>query len=179
MKKRILYHSMICLLAVSCTVQEMDNQPLPTVPEDVFFASLESQSAPDTKVYVNEDRELRWNAEDQLSIFDKNTLNRPYQFSGETGDISGYFTSVSEPDGEGTDLDLIYAVYPYQESTTISDAGVLTLTLPSEQAYMENTFGPGVNAMVSATKDNILKFKNLCGYLVLKFKGEGVSVSSM
>ena len=179
MKKRILYHSMICLLAVSCTVQEMDNQPLPTVPEDVFFASLESQSAPDTKVYVNEDIELRWNAEDQLSIFDKNTLNRPYQFSGETGDISGYFTSVSEPDGEGTDLDLIYAVYPYQESTTISDAGVLTLTLPSEQAYMENTFGPGVNAMVSATKDNILKFKNLCGYLVLKFKGEGVSVSSL
>ena len=76
MKKRILYHSMICLLAVSCTVQEMDNQPLPTVPEDVFFASLESQSAPDTKVYVNEDIELRWNAEDQLSIFDKNTLNR-------------------------------------------------------------------------------------------------------
>ena len=179
MKKRFLYHSMICLLAVSCTVQEIDTQPIPTVPEDVFYACLESQSAPDTKVYVNEDIELRWDAEDQLSIFDKNTLNHPYQFSGETGDISGYFTSVSEPDGEGTDLDLVYAVYPYRETTTISDAGVLTLTLPSEQAFKENTFGPGVNAMVSATKDNILKFKNLCGYLVLKFQGEGVSVSSI
>lgn len=187
MKKRNLYiYSLIGLLAVSCTVQEPDTPVSPIieepVEEDVFYASLESDSAPETKVYVDgsgTNIKLHWDADDQLSIFNRNTLNHPYQFAGETGDVSGYFTSVSDPDGTGNDLDLIYAVYPYQESMTISDEGVLTLTLPAEQAYLDGTFDPHAQMMVSATDGNILKFKNVGGYLVLKFYGSGISVKSI
>ena len=183
MKKRYFLHSLICLLAVSCTFQELDVQvPSPmkeTAEDDVFYASLESYSTPDTKVYVDEDIQMHWNADDQLSIFDFNTLNQPYHFSGETGAVSGCFTRVSDPVEMENDLDVIYAVYPYRESTSISDEGVLTLTLPAVQTYQENSFGPGANTMVSMTDGHFLKFKNLCGYLVLKFYGAGVSVSSI
>ena len=187
MKNRnIFIHSLIGLLAVSCTVQEPDIQVSPIieepVEEDVFYASLESDSTPETKVYVDgsaTNLKMHWDAEDQLSIFNKNTLNHQYQFAGETGDIAGYFTSVSDPAGTGNDLDFIYAVYPYQESMTISDEGVLNLTIPAEQAYLDGTFDPGANVMVSTTDGNILKFKNVGGYLVLKFYGSGVSVKSI
>ena len=187
MKNRnIFIYSLIGLLAVSCTVQEPDIQLSPIieepVEEDVFYASLESDSMPETKVYVDgsaTNLKMHWDAEDQLSIFNKNTLNHQYQFAGETGDIAGYFTSVSDPAGTGNDLDLIYAVYPYQESMTISDEGVLNLTIPAEQAYLDGTFDPDANVMVSTTDGNILKFKNVGGYLVLKFYGSGVSVKSI
>lgn len=177
MKNRYILHSLICLLAVSCTVQEIDTQTPPPSENcsenDVFYANLESYSAPDTKVSVGEDIKLFWDAEDRISIFNKNTHNQPYQFSGETGDKAGIFTRVSDLIEAENDLGSIYAVYPYQESTTINDAGIITLTLPSEQTYKEGSFGPGANTMISTTADNYLAFKNLGGYLVLKFYGSG------
>ena len=183
MNQRFILPSLICLLAVSCTVQELEIQtpsPIKEVAEDdVFFASLESYSTSDTKVYIDENIQMHWDAEDKLSIFNLNTLNQPYQFSGETGDVSGYFTRVSEPVETEDNLDYICAVYPYRESTTISDSGVLTLTLPAEQTYKAGSFGLEANTMVSTTDGHFLKFKNVGGYLALKFYGSDVSVSSI
>ena len=174
MKKKYILHSLICLLAVSCTVQESEIQTSPLTQNrtdnDVFYADLESS---DTKVSVDESIKLSWDADDRISIFNRNTRNQSYQFSGETGDKAGTFTRVSDPVEAENNLGAVYAVYPYQESTSIRDAGVITLTLPSEQTYREGSFGPGANMMVSTTDDNLLTFKNLCGYLVLKFSGSG------
>ena len=183
MKKRTVLYSLICLLTVSCTFRELDVQVPSTMKEaiedDVFYASFESYSTPDTKVYIDENIQMRWDANDQLSIFNFNTLNQPYQFSGETGDVSGYFTRASGPIESEDNLDIICAVYPYRESTTISDSGVLTLTLPAEQIYKAGSFGTEANTMVSTTDGHFLKFKNISGYLALKFYGAGVSVSSI
>lgn len=183
MKKGYILPSLICMLAVSCTVQELD-VPAPSpikevIEDDVFFASLESYSTSDTKVFIDESVKMHWDADDMLSIFNFNTQNQPYQFSGETGDVSGYFTRVSDPVETEDDLDLICAVYPYRESTTISESGVLTLPLPAEQTYKAGSFGLEANTMVSTTDGHFLKFKNVGGYLALKFYGAGVSVSSI
>ena len=183
MKKGYLLHSLIGLLAVSCTVQEFDTETSPLfeggAEEDVFYASLESFRTPDTRVYIDEDVKLLWDAEDELSIFNKNDQNQQYQFSGQAGDNSGCFTRVSDPVEAENDLDFVCAVYPYQETATISNEGVLTLTLPAEQEYREGSFGPGANVMVSKTDGNLLRFKNVGGYLALKFFGENISVSSI
>lgn len=179
MKKRLFLPSFICLLAVSCTVQE--TEPLvPPQPKDmVFYASLES-SEPDTKVFLDEHIKILWDVNDQISIFNKSTLNQQFMFDGEEPANSGTFHWIDNGYfGAGNDLDYICAVYPYQESTTISNSGVLTLTLPEEQTYREESFGPGANTMVSVTDDNLLRFKNVGGYLALKFYGEDVSVSSI
>ena len=165
MKNRYYFHSLICLLAVSCTVQEFDTPTFPLAPDssgdDVFYASLESYSAPDTRVSVDENIKFYWDAADQISIFNRNSQNQSYQFSGETGDKSGTFTRVSDPVEAENNLGSVYAVYPYQ------------LTFPSVQTYKAGSFGPGANLMVSMTDDNFLSFKNLGGYLVLKFTGSG------
>ncbi len=181
MKKTIFLPSLICLLAVSCTVNEPDMQ-VPTSTEDekpVFYASLEPSES-DTRVVLNEDIKILWDVDDRISIFNKTTLNQQYRFAGTEQANSGDFRWVDNGYfGAGNDLDYICSVYPYQESTKISNLNVLTLTLPEVQTYREKSFGPGANTMVSTTDDNRLRFKNVGGYLALKFYGEDVTVKSI
>lgn len=188
MKKGIFLHSLIGLLALSCTVQEIETQTPPADPaeEDVFYASLESYSNPGTKVYLDENIKILWDEADQISIFNKRTLNDKYEFMGETGDNSGFFKKKSDGTGTESAVNYVCAVYPYKKATTLSDSGVLTLTLPEEQAYREGSFGLEANTMVSTTdgQHNLLRFKNVGGYLVFKFFGQGsdgsnISVSSI
>ena len=179
MKKGFFLQSLIGMLAVSCSVQEMDIPSAASLGDDVFYASLETTSEPDTKVYIDENIKILWDEEDLITIFNKTTLNQKFMFAGETGDNSGFFNRVSAPSGTGSPLGYICAVYPYQSSTSMSSSGVLTLTLPSEQPYREDTFGIGANTMVSATETNTLNFKNVGGYLALKFYGDDVTIASI
>lgn len=179
MKKGIILQSFIGLLAVSCSVQDLDFEKVEPSGDDVFYASLNSDFSQDTRVYLDENIKILWDENDRISIFNKSTLNQQFMFMGETGDNSGYFNRVSTPSGTGRSLGFICAVYPYSSATTISNTGVLSLTLPAEQTYREESFGPGANIMVSATDNNLLDFNNVGGYLALKFYGDGVSVSSI
>ncbi|MBR2224297.1 MAG: leucine-rich repeat protein [Bacteroidales bacterium] len=179
MKKGVILPSLIGLLAMSCSVQELDTPSAAPSEDDVFYASLESASGPDTKVYIDEDIKILWDEGDRISIFNKTTLNQQFKFAGETGDNSGFFSRVSAPSGTGSPLGYVCAVYPYQSSTSMSSSGVLSLTLPAVQPYREDTFGLGANTMVSATETNTLNFKNVGGYLALKFYGDDVTIASI
>ena len=180
MKKSYLLLSFLCLLVVSCSINEMDTNDAFTTSDEIFYASLESYSDADTKVYVDENVKILWDEDDRITIFNKYTYNQEYRFLGETGDNAGAFKKVPNDDFvTGNSLDHIFAIYPFGETTKISNKEVMTVTLPSEQMYREGSFGPGANVMTSATDDNNLMFKNVGGYLVLKFYGEGVSVSSI
>lgn len=147
--------------------------------DSVFFASLDSNFGSDTRVFVDESVKILWNADDKISIFNRSNENIEYRFKGETGQNSGSFEKVSEGVGPDFSLDRIFAIYPYNESNGISESSVLSFDFPSEQVYRSRSFGPGANVMVSVTDDNNLHFKNVAGYLVLKFYGEGVTVSTI
>ena len=80
MRKGFVLQSLICLLAVSCSVHEIETIDPVTAGDDVFFASLESYSTPDTRVYVDNDNTVDgkfmifWDEEDKISIFNETTL---------------------------------------------------------------------------------------------------------
>ena len=176
------YFSLLCILAllVGCynTDEQLINEPIPSEGR-IFTASFEQN---DTRTYVEEGNLLRWNAGDQITIFDSNTLNQQYQFDGETGDNGGTFSKVSNSFGTGNDLNCHYAVYPYNKDIKITETGVITANLPAEQSYTENSFGLGANTMVAVTKDvddTFLKFKNVGGYLKLQLYGDNVTVKSI
>lgn len=175
---RLLLAGLLVGASFSCARQEAD---VPVSPgRELFYASLEQPADAETRVYADENLMVLWHADDRVSIFDRYTYNQEYRFTGETGDNAGAFQKVQTDDFvTGNELPNVYAVYPYQASTRISNAQVLTLTLPSEQMYAVRSFGPGANTMVSATEDNNLLFKNVGGYLVLKLYGEGVYVTSL
>ena len=138
----------------------------------------------ETRTYVESGKYLRWHEDDRLTAFYGNTRNRQYKFNGATGDNSGSFSYVSSGNLEtGNVLDRIYAVYPYDETTTITDDGKISLTLPAVQTYAENSFGRGANTMLAVTEnleDTFLGFKNVCGYLKLKlYNADGATIKSI
>ena len=176
------YFSLLCILAllVGCynTDEQLIKEPKPSEGR-IFTASFEQN---DTRTYVEEGNLLRWNAGDQITIFDSNTLNQLYQFDGETGDNGGTFSKVSNSFGTGNDLNCHYAVYPYNKDIKITETGVITANLPAEQSYAENSFGLGANTMVAVTQnvdDTFLKFRNVGGFLKLQLYGENVTVKSI
>ncbi len=182
MKQHILSQGILAVVGLSliaCQNKEIDFST-PQRDGPVFYASMEQVAEPDTRVYADENLMVLWHADDRVGIFNKYTYNQQYRFDGETGANSGTFSKVpSETFVTGNAVPAIYAVYPYAESTTITNDCKIQLTLPAEQAYSTLNFGPGANTMVSATEDNNLLFKNLGGYLAVKLYGDNVTVSKV
>lgn len=171
------------LLASSCNEDELVKNQSASINSLIFTASIEGN---ESRTYIEKGKLLRWTAGDQISLFVANTLNRQYQFEGKTGDNSGTFSLVDSPFGTGNYLVRHYAVYPYAKDITITDDTDetihITATLPEEQSYAENSFGPGANTMVAVTQskdDTFLNFKNVGGYLKLKLYGNDVTVKSI
>ena len=113
MRRIALYLGMAAAVVASCSVQEKDIET-PKLGSVKFFASFEQPVAEEgTKVYVNEDLRLRWNAGDRISLFNKTTDNQEFVFTGETGDATGEFRQV---DNGGTPtggaIPYVIAVYP-------------------------------------------------------------------
>ena len=178
MRRSFAFAIMVALFA-ACSTKEIDIQTLLSGSE-VFYASFEQPAEDGTRVYANEDILLRWTGDDRVSIFEKNTRNQQYRFTGKTGDNAGEFDKVAGSGfTTGDAIPHIVSVYPYQESTKVSKSETITVTLPAEQHYAENSFGLGANTMVSVSSNSSLQYKNVCGYLVVKLYGDGVSVSSI
>ena len=176
--KRFFPTLLMLLFIASCTAeidQQFGSRASAPGNKTIFQASVEGCTAPDTKVYADESMKVLWNADDRISIFNMTTGNAQYAFTGDEGDTAGGFEWVSETESD-TAIDYVYAVYPYKESTTISPEGLLTATLPAEQPYKIHSFGVGANTMIAVTDGTFLAFKNVGGYLSLRFYGDNISV---
>ena len=185
MKRFTILAALIALVGCAQYSEELDKIAAPTQNQTEFYASMPEC---DTRTYVEDNKYLRWNASDEITVFNGNSYNSHWQFAGEDGANSGKFNEISENSfvtGAPLDLTANYAIYPYNENITITETGVVSLTLPATQAYNHtcaNSFGAGTNTMMAVTKntsDNFLAFKNLCGYLKLKFYGNDVTVKSI
>ncbi len=168
------------LVTVICCSREMEPEFQVVESDSIFYARLEDASDMETKAFVDDKLRVLWDEDDHVSIFNKNTVCLEYRFTGQTGDNAGTFEKVGAGNaGSESTLDMIYAVYPYRKETAAGLDGVLSVSLPAEQAYRERSFGPGANTMISCSSGNNLLFKNLCGYLMLKLYGENVSIASI
>lgn len=177
--RNIIVCAFVWLLAISCSNFEQNDKvnQLLTAPE-IIYAEFE---LPDSRTYVENGMDQRWNRDDEISYFSVN-YNLKYRFKGETGADNGAFEKITEDVVTGVELDNNYAVYPYKESTSISADGVISFDMPAEQSYAENSFGLGDNTMVAVTSgkdDNVLRFKNVGGYLNVQLYGDDVTVKSI
>ncbi|MBR5256823.1 MAG: hypothetical protein IKV62_08635 [Bacteroidales bacterium] len=182
MRRIALYLGMAAAAVVaSCSVQEKEFEASKGLKlgEARFFASFEQPAAEEgTKVYVDENLYLHWNADDRISLFNQSTVNKEFVFTGETGDEYGEFREVENGStATGNAIPYVVALYPYQSGASIGANG-LSLTMPAVQKYAEKSFGLGANTMISLGADDNLQFKNMGGYLRVSLYG-GVSVNSI
>ena len=170
----------LVLVAASCAndIDKAECVRMQADAEDdvVFYAAIEgSEDASGTKVFADSKTRVLWNADDRISIFNKTAENQQYRFTGADGANAGHFEFVSGSKSQ-TKFDHVYALYPYSEATAISAEGVISLSLPAEQAYKADSFGLKANTMISVTGDNQLKFRNVGSYLSFRFYGDNVLV---
>lgn len=165
----------------SCTQSEIDEYISINTKhnEPTFYASFSEESS---RTLLNEQMKNIWCADDRISIFMGNTYNHQYRFDGKTGDISGSFSKVDDPFISGEKLSANYAIYPYDEETSIDSDGVIYVTLPTVQNFQEGSFGINANTMVAVTEsssDRFLAFQNLCGYVRVSFYGEDITLKEI
>ena len=173
--RRIFQLGLLAVLAVSCVAEQRESAQL-VAGDGELVAGIENTG---TRVSVDEALQVLWDTGDCISVFRQTMENRTYQLKGEGGVASGVFKAVGTPSPDlSTKLSLIYAVYPADDAVTIDEDGVLALTLPAEQTYAADGFGPGANTMVAVSEDKNLSFKNLCGYVAVQLLGD-VKVNSI
>ena len=178
MKRFLLF--VATLVALTACDDYIDSNIVAPV-DDEYPQTLYASFDEETRTYVEQDKYLRWNAGDEISFFPV-TYNLQYQFNGKTGDNNGVFKKITTDLVTGNELNNNYAVYPYRVTTAMSDEGIISFELPATQSYAENSFGVGANTMVAITSgkdDNVLRFKNVCGYLKLKLYGEDITIKSI
>ena len=168
----------LLLILVGCTESSIeDNRTI--VGNEEFYATFEGTGS---RTYVDEQIRMRWNAEDKITIFKKNTYNRTFMFTGKTGANAGGFTQVSVDDDYwfGYDVDYSYAVYPHSAENALDETDLyLTVNMPTEQTYVENSFGLNANTMVAISESNQLVFKNVGSYLRVRLYGDYATISSI
>ena len=177
--KRFLLLAVAALAFVGCNnaFEDEGNARFEQTTLPTLMAGFEE----DTRTYVEQNTYLRWHADDRLTIFYGNTMNRQYRFNGKSGDNSGSFSHIPSGNIEtGNSFDHIYAVYPYDTTIGLDDINKsMSLTLPAEQTYAEDSFGRGANTMVAVTEnleDTFLSFKNVGGYLKVKLYSDAATV---
>ena len=177
--KKVLFCTLVAILGLACTKDVDNTSSLVTITApDVIYAEIDEDT---TRTYIEDEKYLRWTEGDEISFFPV-TYNMRYRYTGETGKNNGSFEKLTTDLITGNELEHCYAIYPYRATTSMSEMGVISYELPAVQYYAQNSFGLGANTMVAITSskyDNILRFKNLGGFLKLKLYGEGVTVKSI
>lgn len=179
--KRYIIYLLSIIVFISCSKEQdtITNNGVNYSPK--FYAEIDNTL---TRTYVNDALKVCWSEKDILSVF-TSTANQLYQFDGNTGDLEGTFSVVemnNSSTGSSLSVDANYAIYPYNEETTISSDGTLTFVLPQNQVYVKNSFGVNSNPMIAVTEnrnDTYLSFKNICGYLRLSLYGDSITAKSI
>ncbi|MBO4742395.1 MAG: RagB/SusD family nutrient uptake outer membrane protein [Bacteroidales bacterium] len=166
------------LLAAACTEKEGRELPAPAPDARVFYAEIET-SGNQTRV-ANDGTHIFWEYADAISVFDHGDSNRRFLARPQNGNTAAafYFDGDSAPEPENTEP-YAYALFPYADNNVFK-AGTIHFSLPATQTCSwANSFSGSSNPMMAVTENNVLKFKNLCGFLVLKLYGTNISVSSI
>lgn len=150
MKKIYLISGVILALAtMSCN---KENAAVETPSGTVLKAVIGTD---DTKAAHTRYKDVVWSAGDALAVYNGSDFT---QFSLTDGDgtTSGTFTASSDVTPTG------FAVYPYAEVKSYDGSKNVTLTLPAEYTWAEQSLNAPMLALVSGS--DLATFKQLCGY---------------
>ncbi|MCF2592940.1 hypothetical protein I6E11_03795 [Bacteroides caecigallinarum] len=137
----------------SCTKEEIISDINSSSAEKVkmeFKAGIDALS----RTVLTTNNVVEWEEDDAISLFDSNGNNK---FTTSTGGSSVTFTGSAQ-----NNLEIYYALYPYNANAAISGS-VITTTLPAEQVSFEGSFANMLNPSVAKSgSDKTLAFKNAC-----------------
>ena len=135
-----------------------------------FVATMENVG---TKTALDADLNVKWSKGDIISVFDETGKN--FKFETQNTGSSVVFTQVTEGEMIGSTF---YAVFPYNESATLSGNVISTKMNTANYTASPGDFSKSWhNIMTAKSSGNELKFKNLAS--LVKFEiPEGLELAS-
>ena len=145
--------------------------------DETIRATIEDNDA--TRTIMDKNNNILWSKNDQIIAFMKSSYGHKYQvkpsFVGKSyADFSMVSSSNNSDLSAGNEWEHNVVYYPYCEDVECLKSGSnyeLKVILPSEQAYIPNSFANGSMAMVAVSENNNITFKNVLGAIKLQLKG--------
>lgn len=154
----------IALAAFGCAkdIKNIDDSQL----NKISFTGVTDAS---TRSALTSDYYVTWSSGDKISVF-ANGENKSFVASNLRDD-----NKTATFEGMAAAADTYYAIYPYNESATISGT-VITTELPVDQTAVDGSFAEGANLSTAASaSDDILTFRNAGAIVGLTVNGDGIS----
>ena len=154
----------IAAVAVACNKPEGFNEPA-SLNKNEFKAEMGECV---TKVSMDADYSLTWDAQDKVSVFGPDGVNTEFTAlsSGATTILEGPADYVIDAQNE------YYAIYPYSSNNTIKD-GVISTYVESVNTAKVGTF-PKNYSVAKSVDGQTLSFYNVCGLMGIKITREDI-----
>lgn len=134
MKKTLLAIAAFAAAMVGCTQLETDQiASFDGVDGERFYGYFDVDA--ETRTILDTDNKINWEAGDLVSFFTADDHNKKYSVTipdGKEFGRSAIFNKTGEyVEGTGVDIDRWYAISPFAESNTVTEAGVLSFNMPA------------------------------------------------
>lgn len=164
MKQNILIISFV-LLVIGCTKESIGINDDNTNKDTATVTLLASIDESDTKVSINDNGNNTfshyWQGGDEIAIFDNSGNSAVfglYEYDTSNPSNTAYFSG----EFSGT---ITGAIYPHNNLNAAYDGNSFTVTFPSEQTYVADSYDPASNVYVATCNNATLSFKSLMCYL--------------
>lgn len=154
------------LVTVACSEDDQMNMPQSEKVWMEFSAGTEAT----TRTILTEGNKVNWETNDAISLFDPQSNNNRFTTSESGSSVTFTGTAISDKGN-------YYALYPYDESATIS-GNIITTTLPAQQTAHAGSFASMLNPSVAIADENKnLHFKNTCALIKFTLESGNNSIS--
>ena len=175
MRTHCFWGGLLCLLALSCNTDRLEQDPVTDSVELTFYADLGDNQ--DTRTVLQEDRmSIWWSPRDSIRIFcgDASGLFisnnvEPVSRAVFTGSLNMATATIDNENTPGTFI----AIYPYRLSGYFS-TNMAEVYLPTDQIAADNTFARGMYPAAAISQNLSLSFYNICGGIVFTVQEEGI-----
>lgn len=153
--KKYIYGSLACFLLLWTGCNKEESVPQHDEGTGTRVLQVKVETLADSRTGLGENNQVLWVEGDQIGVFvEGESTPVPFTYTGMSGDIANF--SGTLPEGK-----LVAAYYPYNETAKLNGTG-LSVKLPSDYEYTENTNGPMLG---QPDGENGFFFKHLCGLL--------------
>ena len=168
MRKTMKYKHILSVLAIVAVASSCLKEVNPAQDVVIFKASC-----PETKTQLMSNGAIYWKPGDDINIFYE---GKSYKFTSTNTSVSDNVEFQGSMDGIARDLSkYVVGIYPYSDANTCTkDGSGFCVTLPSDQSSLSGTFADDLFPSVARTKDNYLRFYNICGGIKFSVAVDGV-----
>ena len=171
---RALLLLVLGLLIASCAaVEEFPYEASRDLPLKHITLSASFADTALTKTALNADLSVSWKEGDEITVF---SGSEGYTFS---------IVSISEDglkatfEGDIVPAETYYAVYPKDESASITEDGSILTTLPELQTAVASSFSNGANVSIAKSSNGQLYFMNVGSLASVSVGNDGIASATL